>query len=162
TTGAGSYFGFATTRRMLATRDSNSIGFHSELIAARRNGGLALARLLICGQANDRDVAGLAIRLETMQYFPTVIDRHFEVHQNDVRVLGRGQPVTLLTIIGHDKLEVIDALKAHLEHVAVMVVVFDAEDFGHRAASILVVDGRSPYLALDPPSARARPHRRWG
>jgi hypothetical protein len=48
------------------------------------------------GQADDRDVAGLGILFEAAHHFPTVIDRHFEAHQNDFRALGHGQLVTLL------------------------------------------------------------------
>ena len=81
----------------------------------------------------DRDVAGLGILLEMAHYFPTVIHRHFEVHQDDVRVLRRGQLVTVLSVFGQDNLEISGALKAGLEHVAVVVVVFDVEHFGHIA-----------------------------
>jgi hypothetical protein len=34
----------------------------------------------------------LRIVLETPDGFPTIVLRHFEVHQDYVRALGRGQP----------------------------------------------------------------------
>jgi hypothetical protein len=69
--------------------------------------------------------------LETAHHFPTVIDRHFEVHQNDIRALSRGQPAALLAVLRRENLEIADPLKAHLEHVEIVVVVFDVEQFGH-------------------------------
>jgi hypothetical protein len=63
--------------------------------------------------------------------FPAVNAWHFKIHQNYVGALGQCQLATLLTIIGRENLEVADALKAHLEHIEVVVVVFDAEHFGH-------------------------------
>src|SRR6185369_11968694 len=51
---------------------------------------------------------------------------------NDVRRLGQCQLATLLAVIGRENLEIIDPLKAHLEHVEIVVVVFDEDDFGHE------------------------------
>jgi len=54
--------------------------FGFELVAARGNGFLALARYRICGHANDRDVAGLGIVLEAAHHLSAVSVWHFEVH----------------------------------------------------------------------------------
>src|SRR5262245_12087780 len=59
--------------------------FDIEPVAARGNGLLALAVQRMRGHANDRDVAGLRILLETAHGLPAVKERHFEVHQNYVR-----------------------------------------------------------------------------
>jgi hypothetical protein len=127
---------------MLATRDSNSIGFTAK---SSQPLTMAVSRSLSsasAGQADDRDVAGLGILFEAAHHFPTVIDRHFKVHQNDVWSLGHGQRVPLLTVIRHDNREIVSALKTHLEHVAIVVVVFDVEYFGHDGISILLAARR--------------------
>ena len=99
-----------------------------ELVAARGNGLLSLALQRIRGHAYDRDVAGLGIVLEGPHGFPAVQDWHFEVHQNYVRALGRGQPATLLTVLSREDLEIPNPLKARLEHIEVVVIVFDVTD----------------------------------
>src|SRR5262245_54430010 len=58
--------------------------FDIEPVAARGNGLLALTVQRMRGHANDRDVAGLRILLETAHGLPAVKERHFEVHQNYV------------------------------------------------------------------------------
>jgi hypothetical protein len=65
-----------------------------------------------------------------------VNDRHFEVHQDYVRALGRGQLAALFAVFGRENLEIANPLKAHLEHVEVIVVAFDVEHFGHCAPFI--------------------------
>src|SRR5262245_20644657 len=89
------------------------------------------------GHADDRDVPGLRIVLETPHGFPTIVVRYFEVHQDHVRVLGRGQPAALLAVLRCENLEAAAQLEARLEHVQVVVVVFDVEHFGHVADSVL-------------------------
>jgi hypothetical protein len=76
---------------------------------------------------------------ETSHGFPAVNDRHFEVHQNYVRVLGHGQLAATLTVASCENLETTKQLKACLEHVDVVVVVFDVEHFGHDTDSIPLV-----------------------
>ena len=83
------------------------------------------------------NVPGLRIVLETPHGFPTIVVGHFEVHQDHVRVLGRGQPAALLAVLRCDNLEAAAQLEARLEHVQVVVVVFDVEHFGHVADSVL-------------------------
>ena len=78
----------------------------------------------------------LRIALEASHGSPAVNAWHFEVHQNYVRVLGHGQLAALLAVLGRENLETADQLKARLEHVDVVVVVFDVEHPGHDAASI--------------------------
>jgi hypothetical protein len=57
--------------------------------------------------------------------FPAIHDRHFEVHQNYVRVLGHGQLAALLAVLSRENLEIAAPLKARLQHVEVIVIVFD-------------------------------------
>jgi hypothetical protein len=87
------------------------------------------------GHADDWDVPGLRIVLETPHGFPTIVVRHFEVHQDHVRVLGDGQAAALLAVLRCENLEAAEQLEARLEHVQVVVVVFDVEHFGHVADS---------------------------
>jgi hypothetical protein len=90
---------------MVATRDSKSIGLASN--------------------SSQPDVAGLSILLGVAHGFPAVNDWHFE----------DGQLAALLAVAHRENLEIVDPLKTHLEHVQVVVVVFDVEQFGHDAAS---------------------------
>jgi hypothetical protein len=53
-------------------------------------------------------------------------------------VLGRGQPAALLAVLRCENLEAAAQLEARLEHVQVVVVVFDVEHFGHVADSVLL------------------------
>src|SRR5262249_8806738 len=105
--------------------------FDIEPVAARGNGLLALAVQRMRGHANDRDVAGLRILLETAHGLPAVKERHFEVDQDYVRALGQCQLAALLAVLRSENFEIVDPLKAHLEHIEVVVVVFDIEHFGH-------------------------------
>src|SRR5262249_45789724 len=94
---------------------------------------LALAVQLICGHADDRDVTGVRIVLEASNGFPAVHTRHFEVQQDYVWLLGRGQLAALLAVLCSKNFEIAKQLKAHLEHVDVVVIVFDGGHFGHSA-----------------------------
>src|SRR5262245_58574156 len=76
-------------------------------------------------------MAGLGILFEVADEYPAVSVWHLKVHQDHVRALGQRQLAALLTIIGRENLEITDPLKARLEHVEVVVVVFDVEHFGH-------------------------------
>ena len=78
----------------------------------------------------------MRILLERSQGLPAVKDWHFEVHQDHVRVFGRGQLAALLAVVRCEHLEIAKQLKPRLEHVAVVVVVFDVEHFGHDADPI--------------------------
>jgi hypothetical protein len=48
-----------------------------------------------------------------------IVVRHFEVHQDHVWVLDRGQPAALLAVLRCENLEAAAQLEAHLEHVQV-------------------------------------------
>src|SRR5258708_6822027 len=111
--------------------------FGIELLAPCGDGLLALALHRMRGYADDWNVPGLRIVLETPHGFPTVVVRHFEVHQDHVRVLARGQPAACLAVLSCENLEAAAQLEARLEHVQVVVVVFDVEHFGHVADSVL-------------------------
>ncbi len=113
--------------------------FGIELVAARGNGLLALAGHRMRGHSDDRDVAGLWMSLEPSHGFPAVNNRHFEVHQNYVRALGHGQLAALLAVVGREDLEIAKQLKPSLEHVEVVVVVLDVEQFGHDEVAPLHV-----------------------
>ena len=123
---------------MVATRLSNSIGLASNSSHPCGDGLLALALHRMRGHADDRDVPGLRIVLETPYGFPTIVVGHLEVHQDHVRVLGRSQPAACLAVLSCENLEVAAELEARPEHVQVVVVVFDVEHFGHVSESVLL------------------------
>src|SRR5262249_9223777 len=88
----------------------------------------------------ERAITGMsrvcALPLRPPRGFPAIDDRHFEVHQDDVRPLGRGHLAALLAILRRQHLEIAEKLEPHLEHEDVVVVVFHVKHFGHDAASI--------------------------
>ena len=49
---------------------------------------------------------------------------------------GQSQLAALLAVLSRENLKIVDPLKTHLEHVEVVIVVFDIEHFGHVAVSI--------------------------
>src|SRR3954470_14945437 len=59
-----------------------------ELVAARGDRLFALAGQRMSGESDHWNVARLRIALQSAGGFPAVHDRHFEIHQNDVRPLG--------------------------------------------------------------------------
>src|SRR5262245_21807557 len=93
------------------------------------------------GERDDRNVARVRIALQAARGLPAVDARHFEIHQHDVRPLGGGHLATLLAVLGSEHLELVEQLEPHLEHVDVVVVVFDVEDLDHDAASIALATG---------------------
>src|SRR5262245_49305864 len=88
------------------------------------------------GEGDDGDLAGLRIALEPSRSFPAVDHGHFEVHQDDVWLLGCGHLAALLAILRRQHPEIAEKLEPHLEHEDVVVVVFHVKHFGHDAASI--------------------------
>jgi hypothetical protein len=76
------------------------------------------------------------IALESPRGFPAVDDGHFEVHQDDVRLLGSRHLAPFLAVLRRQNLEIAQQLEPHLEHIDVVVVVFDVKHFGHDAASM--------------------------
>src|SRR5262249_31383996 len=54
----------------------------------------------------------------------------------DVRPLGSRHLAALLAVLCRQHLEIAEQLEPHLEHVDVVVVVFDVKHFGHEAGSV--------------------------
>src|SRR6516164_2878029 len=107
-----------------------------ELFTPSGNRLFALACQRVRGQNDDRDVAGSRIALKPPRGFPAVDNGHFEVQQDDIRALADRHCATLLAILRRQHLEIAEQLEPHLEHIDVVVVVFDVKHFGHDAASI--------------------------
>src|SRR5437868_7051439 len=107
-----------------------------ELVTSSSNRLFALARQRVRGQNDDRDVTGLRIALEPPRGLPAIDDGHFEVHQDDVRLLGSRHLAPFLAVLRRKHLEIAEQLEPHLEHIDVVVVVFDVKHFGHDAAFI--------------------------
>src|SRR5215831_13633038 len=108
-----------------------------ELVAPRGERPFALAGERMSGESDNGDVAGLRIAPQSPCGFPAVDNRHFEVHQDDVRPLGSRHLAALLAVLCRQHLEIAEQLEPHLEHVDVVVVVFDVKHFGHDAGSVL-------------------------
>src|SRR6516225_1400121 len=107
--------------------------FGVELLAPRRDRFLALARQRMCRQSDDGNVAGLRVAFQTPRGFPAVNNGHFEVHQYNIRPLGRRHLAPFLAVLGGKNLEIPKQLKPHFEHIDVVVVVFDIKHFDHDA-----------------------------
>src|SRR5262245_8933974 len=88
------------------------------------------------GESDNGDVAGLRIAFKPPRGLPAINAGHFEVHQNDIRPLGRGHRAAPLAVLRRQHLEIAEQLEPHLEHEDVVVVVFHVKHFGHDAASI--------------------------
>src|SRR5215471_15429261 len=78
--------------------------FGVELLAPRGNRLLALAGKRMCGQGDDGNVLGLRVAFQTPRGFPAVNNRHFEVHQDNIRPLGRRHLAPFLTVRGRENL----------------------------------------------------------
>src|SRR5215813_10537572 len=123
---------------MVATRLSNSIGLasnssHPVAMAFSRSLSSACADMPMIGMSR---VCGSFLRHRTAsQRSLSGISRSIRDH---VRALGRGQPAALLAVLRCEHLEAAAQLEARLEHVQVVVVVFDVEHFGHVANSVLL------------------------
>src|SRR5262249_59839675 len=126
-------------RRTVATSRSNSIGLlsnslHPAASALWRSPASACAERAITGMSR---VCGLLFsRRVASQPSTTGI---FEVHQDDVRPLGSRHLAALLAVLRRQHLAITDQLEPHLEHVDVVVVVFDVKHFGHDAGSVPLV-----------------------
>src|SRR5262249_53153448 len=107
-----------------------------ELVAPRRERLFAFTGKRVRGQRYDRDVAGLRIAFKPPRGLPAINAGHFEVHQNDIRPLGRGHRAAPLAVLRRQHLEIAEQPEPHLEHEDVVVVVFHVKHFGHDAASI--------------------------
>src|SRR5262245_49797316 len=100
-----------------------------------------LASQCMCGESYDRDIARCLTALQPPRSFPSIDHRHFEVHQDEIRLLRCGHLAALFAVLRRQHLEVAEQLEPHLEHVDVVIIVFDIENLGHDAASILLVTG---------------------
>src|SRR6516162_7260867 len=107
------------------------------------------------GESDDGDLPGLRIAFEPPRGFPTIDDGHFEVHQDDIRPLGRGHLAALLAILRRQHLEIAEQLEPHLEHEDVVVVVLDVKHFGHDAASIPLLTAGALYTSRRMRSTRS-------
>src|SRR5215471_2425988 len=108
--------------------------FGVELLAPCGNRLLALARQRMCRQSDDGNVLRLRVVFQTPRGFPAVNNGHFEVHQDNVRLLGRRHLAPFLAVLGRENLEIPKQLKPHFEHIDVVVVVFDVKHFDHEVA----------------------------
>src|SRR5262249_37813886 len=123
--------------------------FGVKLLAPRGNRLLALAGQRMCGQSDDRNVLGLRVAFQTPRGFPAVNNRHVEVHQDNIRPLGRRHLAPFLTVRGRENLEIPKKLEPHFAHIDVIVVVFDIKHFEHDAAPPPVATaGLLAHLAL--------------
>src|SRR6516162_5063807 len=126
--------------------------FGVELLAPRGNRLLALAGERMCGQCDDGNFLGLRVVFQTPRGFPAVNNGHFEVHQDNVRLLGRRHLAPFLAVLGRENLEIPKKLKPHFEHIDVVVVVFDIKHFDHDAAPLHCGLPACPSLAVASPS----------
>src|SRR5262245_23949503 len=115
--------------------------FGIELVTPRSESLFTLASQCVCGESYDRDIARCLTALQPPRSFPSIDHRHFEVHQDEIRLLNCSHLAALFAILRRQHLEVAEQLEPHLEHVDVVVVVFDIENLGHDAASIPLVTG---------------------
>src|SRR5262245_22861389 len=135
--------------------------FGVELLAPRGNRLLALARQRMCGQSDDGNVLGLRVAFQTPRGFPAVNNGHFEVHQDNIRLLGRRHLAPFLAVLGRENLEIPKKLKPHFEHIDVVVVVFDIKHFDHDAAPLpLRTAGLLGHLAVISPEQIVNPESR--
>jgi len=86
---------------------------------------------------------------------------HFDVHQDNIRLLGRRHLAPSLAVRGRENLEIPKKLKSHFEHIDVVVVVFDIKHFDHDAAPLpLRTAGLLRHLALGLTEADRLPNSR--
>src|SRR6516225_7620849 len=131
--------------------------FGVELLAPRGNRPLALARQRMCRQSDDGNVLGLRVAFQTPRGFPAVNNGHFEVHQDNIRLLGRRHLAPFLAVRRRENLEIPKKLEPHFEHID---VVFDIKHFDHDAAPLpLRTAGLLGHLALVLPEQIVTPER---
>src|SRR5262245_3183633 len=98
----------------------------------------------MCGKSDNRDIARCWAALQPPRGFPAVDHRHFEVHQDEIRLLRCRHLAALFAVLRSQHFEVPEQLEPHLEHVDVVVIVFDIKNLGHDAASIPLMTGGWP------------------
>src|SRR6516225_7158621 len=132
--------------------------FGIKLLAPRGNRLLAFAGKRMCGQSDDGKVLGLRVVFQTPRGFPAVNNGHFDVHQDNIRLLGRRYLAPFLAVLGRENLEIPKKLKPHFEHIDVVVVVFDIKHFDHDAAPLpLRTAGLLGHLAVISPEQIVTP-----
>src|SRR5262252_6357443 len=122
---------------MVASRLSNSIGLasnssHPVAMAFSRSLSTAYADMPMIGMSR---VCGSLLRRRTAS------QRSLSGISRSIRITSgcsRGQHAALLAVLRCEHLEAAAQLEARLEHVQVVVVVFDVEHFGHVADSVLL------------------------
>src|SRR5262245_3812027 len=83
------------------------------------------------GQCDNGNLRGFFIRLQTPRRLPPVEDRHVQVHEDNVRRIDRDRRNRLRAILGDRDFKSLDQLKAHLEHVNVVLIVLDVQNPAH-------------------------------
>src|SRR5262249_41964356 len=76
------------------------------------------------------------VAFQTPRGFPAINNGHFEIHQDNIRLLGRRHLAPFLAVLGRENLEIPKKLKPHFEHIDVVVIVFDVKHFDHDAAPL--------------------------
>jgi hypothetical protein len=112
-----------------------------EIVTPCRDRFITLTGQRMRRESNDGDVAGFRIVPEPSCRLPAINDGHLKVHQNDVWLFRSRHLTALLAILRGQYLEIAEQLEPHLEHVDVVVVIFDVKHFGHDAASTPRVTG---------------------
>src|SRR5262249_23830270 len=141
------YLWCTSTRRMVATRLSNSIGLasnssHPVAMAFSRSVSTAYADMPMIGMSR---VCGSFLRRHTAsQRSSSGISRSIRITYG---CSVAANLAALIAVLRCENLEAAAQLKPSLEHVEVVVVVFDVEHFGHIADSLLF-DGRYGYFHL--------------
>ena len=133
--------------RTLPRRRSNSTGLVSNSSQPAASAFSREPASAWADERDDRDGARLRVGLEPARRLPAVDDRKLQVHEDQVRLLLGGHRAAALAVLRHQHLVLVGELEAHLEHVDVVVVVFDVEDPGHDApdgpgGSVLHSSGR--------------------
>ena len=85
-------------------------------------------------QRDHRNRARARIVFQPPRGFPAVDHRQVEVHQDQIRLVLEGGGAALFAVLRDQHLELIQQLEPHLEHVDVVVVVFDVEKSCHDTA----------------------------
>src|SRR5262245_6954383 len=115
--------------------------FGIELVTPCSERLFTLASQCMCGESDDRDIARCWTALQPPRGFPAVDHRHFEVHQDEIRLLRCSHLTALFAVLRRQHFEVAEQLEPHLEHVDVVVIVFDIKNLGHDTASISLLTG---------------------
>src|SRR5215207_7283594 len=92
------------------------------------------------GQTDDGNVARFGFTFEAPRGFPPVDDRHLQVHQDQIWPFRCRYRASLLAILRHQNLKLVSEFESHLEHVDVVVIVFDVQNSNHDTAPICTLE----------------------